>query len=492
MPSGQWGQRILTGPASKVQGPASTVQLAFMAVWYKARAMIARGASRFAGTLVLSAVLGNPTGVSAQTTPEPAAPLTLAPHSPDASWWLSGQLNVIWQGHGAFPSPYQGPNSLLPVSEHATSSVWTIDGGVRVSKRLDFWCDIESAGGGGISQALGLAGFTNLDVVRNPSLGMTPYLARASVHVTLPLGAGTTMTDRRPWSFGTDVPAHRVEIRAGKMSLADFFDLNSVGSDSHLQFTNWTIDNNGAYDYAADTRGYTYAAMVEYDAPQWSVRAAEALMPTVANGIDLEWNIARARADNVELELRPAAGLVVRVLGYRNHANMGRYEDAIRAFESGVDPAPDITAHREQGRVKWGAGLNAEYAISHARLFGRTGGNEGENESFAYTEVNNTIATGGDLDGALWRREHDRVGVALVSNGLSAAHQEYLRLGGLGFLLGDGTLTYGRETIVEAYYTTHVWRGVFASAQAHHIENPGDNRDRGPVTVAGLRLHLDF
>jgi carbohydrate-selective porin OprB len=276
------------------------------------------------------------------------------------------------------------------------------------------------------------------------------------------------------------------------MSLPDFFDQNSVGSDSHLQFTNWAIDNNGAYDYAADTRGYTVAAMIEYDAPTWSVRAAEALMPTVANGIDLDWDVSRARAENVELELRPAAGLVVRVLGYRNHANMGRYEDAIQAFQTGVDPVPDITAHRAQGRIKSGAGLNVEYVAGRVRLFGRTGANEGQNESFAYTEVNNAAVVGGDVDGATWHRDNDRVGVAFVSDGLSAPHREYLRLGGLGFLLGDGTLTYGRESIVETYYTAHLWRGVFASAQFQHIANPGYNRDRGPATVTGVRLHVDF
>ena len=142
------------------------------------------------------------------------------------------------------------------------------------------------------------------------------------------------MVDATPsaFSLAAHVPARRIEIRAGKLGMADFFDVNAVGSDSHLQFTNWTVDNNGAYDYAADTRGYTYAAIVEYDTPRWSVRFGEALMPTVANGIDMDWHLSRARAENLELELRPATGLVVRLLGYANHANMGSYDEAIRAF----------------------------------------------------------------------------------------------------------------------------------------------------------------
>src|SRR5262249_37370798 len=153
-----------------------------------------------------------------------------------------------------------------------------------------------------------------------------------------------------------------------------------------------------------------------------------------------------AHADNLELELRPVTGLEVKLLGYANHANMGSYDDAIRAFLSGDEVRPDVVAHRAQGRVKSGAGLNVQYAFpALVRVFGRTGWNEGHNESFAYTEANSTIEAGGDLSGAAWGRTHDRVGVAWVSNGLSDPHRRYLSLGGLGFLLGDGALTYGRE-----------------------------------------------
>ena len=184
--------------------------------------------------------------------------------------------------------------------------------------------------------------------------------------------------------------------------MADFFDVNAAGSDSHLQFTNWTVDNNGAYDYAADTRGYTYAAIVEYDTPTWALRFGEALMPTVANGIDMDWHIAQARAENLEFELRPAAGLAVRLLGYANHANMGSYDEAIAGFLAGRDPKPDVIAYRQPGRVKTGFGVNTEYTFPRlVRVFARAGWNEGHNESFAYTEVNDSVQAGGDLSGAL-------------------------------------------------------------------------------------------
>ena len=432
--------------------------------------------------------------VTAQTGPDATpAETTMFPHPDDSRWWLSGQVNLIAQSHGRFTSPYQGDNSLRPDPEHALSRIWTIYTGVTLPGHTELLFDVESAGGRGLSDALGLAGFTNLDVVRNPTLGSAPYIARAMVHVTVPLGE--EMVDATPTAFSlaAHVPARRIEIRAGKLGMADFFDVNTVGSDSHLQFTNWTVDNNGAYDYAADTRGYTYAAIVEYDTLTWSLRFGEALMPTVANGIDMDWNIARARAENLELELHPATGFAVRLLGYANHANMGHYDDAINGFLTGHDPKPDIVASRQPGRVKTGLGVNTEYAFPRlVRVFARAGWNEAHNESFAYTEVNSSAQAGGDVRGVWWNRPQDRFGIAVVSNGLSTPHREYLALGGEGFLLGDGTLRYGREDILETYYTAHLWRGVSASGGLQYIDHPGYNRDRGPVLVEMLRLHVEF
>jgi len=80
----------------------------------------------------------------------------------------------------------------------------------------------------------------------------------------------------------------------------------------------------------------------------------------------------------------------------------------------------------------------------------------------------------------------------MVTNGISADHQHYLQDGGLGFLLGDGNLRYGRENILESYYTLHAWRGIFVSVDVQRIWNPGYNRERGPAIVPGLRLHVDF
>jgi high affinity Mn2+ porin len=436
--------------------------------------------------------------VWAQEAP-PAAPADAAPvatmftHDEASRWWLSGQINLIGQAHDAFPALYSGPHSLRATPEHAVSRVLTLYTGVRLGHGWEALVDIESAGGLGLSDAFGLAGFTNLDVVRNPTLGSAPYLARLMVRKIIALSPDEVAVSPGPLALAPSLPARRLEIRAGKLGIVDFFDVNAVGTDSHLQFTNWTVDNNGAYDYAADTRGYTYGVIVEYDTPRWSLRGAEALMPTVANGIVLDWHVDRSRGENVEFELRPTSALTLRLLGYANHANMGSYTEAIDAFRAGQDPIPNIEAHREQGRIKYGVGANSDYTLpSGVRLFARTGWNSGDTESFAYTEVNNTVAVGGDVARARWHRPLDRVGVAGVSNGLSAPHREYLALGGLGFLLGDGKLNYGREDIVETYYTAHLWRGVSASGGLQYIEHPGYNRDRGPILVEMLRLHVEF
>jgi carbohydrate-selective porin OprB len=257
------------------------------------------------------------------------------------------------------------------------------------------------------------------------------------------------------------------------------------------------VDNNGAYDYAADTRGFTFAAMVEYHDRRWSVRFAEALMPKVANGINLDADLSRAHSENLEVELRRTVIRhregTLRLLSFVNHANMGIYRVAIDNFLAGLTPVPDITAHPLQTTIKYGFGVNFEQPWNDwIGVFGRWGWNEGRHESYAYTEVDSTVEVGLGASGMRWGRRFDHLGLAFVTNGISRDHQQYLALGGLGFLLGDGRLTYGRENIVETYYTLHLWRGIYPGFGFQYVANPGYNRDRGPVLVPSLRLHLEF
>jgi hypothetical protein len=440
------------------------------------------------------------------TAPPAAQTLTMFPHSDTAPYWISGQANSILQMHGHFHSPYQGTNSLIDDVETKASEVATLNLGYQLRPNTryntDLIVDFENAGGRGISQALGLAGETNLDVVRNPTLSIVPYLSHGEIHQIIGLTNEMTDRERGPFALATKVPVRRFEISIGKMALPDSFDSNSVGSDSHLQFTNWTIDNNGAWDYAADTRGYTVGGILEYDDRVWSARYAIAAMPTVANGISLDWAFSRANGQNWEFELRKGlfAPLLnskregaVRVLSYVNHAHMGDYRESVQQYLAEKIATPDIIQTERFGAVKYGFGLNTEQEVTDSlRLFARFGWNEDQHESFAYTEVGQTILFGGDLSGHSWHRSNDKVGVAFVSNAIKRDHQNYLHYGGLGFLLGDGNLNYGRENILEWYYNAHFWHGLYGMIGGSQIENPGYNRDRGPVYVSTVRAHIDF
>jgi len=427
-------------------------------------------------------------------------PLTVFPHSESSRYWISGQANIILQWHPMFPAKYTGPNSLTPGAQSATTHILTLYTGYELTHTTEVIADAEYATGGGIGTALGLAGYTNLDSVRTVSgmvLPETPYLARLMLRQIIPLTDERVEAERDPLHLATSVPARRIEFRIGKFDLVDFFDLNSYGSDSHFQFLNWTVDNNGAWDYAANTRGYTDGAILEYDDHWWTARFAETLMPKVANGINLDADVARARAENFELEARGDRFFhrpgVVRLLAYLNHGNMGNYEDAIRNFQNDLTPLPNIIATRRQGRHKYGFGLNMEQEITkQVGVFGRLGWSDGRNESFAYTEVDRALELGGFAKGDAWNRRNDRAGAAFSMNGIVAAHAEYLALGGTGFLLGDGALTYGHEKIFEGFYTAHLWRGFFTSFDLQHINNPGYNKARGPVLVPGLRFHTEF
>lgn len=438
--------------------------------------------------------------------PSATAATTIFPHAEDAPYYIAGQANIILQAHGPFHSPYEGINSLQPSGEYKTSLVGTLYLGLQLNRNPRYATDtivnFESTGGRGISQALGLAGFTNLDVVRNPTLGSKPYLARVQIHQVLGLTNKLIEAERTPFSLSTQLPERRFELHVGKMSLPDYFDINSIGSDSHLQFLNWTVDNNGAWDYAADTRGYTYGAVLEYHDRAWSARYGVAAMPTVANGINLDWAFSRANGQNFEFELRkPLLGTLlsperkgtIRILSFVNHAHMGLYRDAVDAYLRGEDKTPDITAHAKFSSVKYGFGLNAEQELTpNLRAFLRFGWNEGQHESYAYTEVDQTVEIGGDYSGRGFNRSNDKLGVAFVSNAIKRDHQNYLRYGGLGFLLGDGKLNYAREDILESYYNLHAWRGLYYALNLQFIDHPGYNKDRGPVLVEALRMHVDF
>jgi high affinity Mn2+ porin len=426
---------------------------------------------------------------------------TMFPHFKSTRFWLSGQGNFIFQTHPPFHADYSGPHSLRPDYDKATSRVLTLYTGVRLNNSTELLVNIEEAGGAALSTGLGLAGNTDLDIVRNPLLSKAPYLGRGMIHKVFALSKDKVENQRSFLSLFDELPRRRLEIRFGKFSMPDFFDLNSVGTDTHFQFMNWSVDNNGAWDYAADTRGYTVGVVADYEDRNWGFRFAEALMPKIANGIDLVWRPWQVHAENWEYELRhgvlPKKPGVVRLLAYTNYANMGIYRVANEQFLNHSSPepetVPEITNHPWHITRKYGFGINLEQNLAgYVTAYARWGWDNGKTESFAYTEIDSTFNQGVGVNGALWHRKQDRAGVAFVSNGIKKDHQVYLADGGLGFLLGDGGLRYGRENIVESYYTAHVWRGIYIAPGVQHINNPGYNQDRGPVVVPSFRAHVEF
>ena len=419
------------------------------------------------------------------------------PHLAEGRFWISGQANVIFQANPPFPAEYSGSNSFRARYNKATGSVITLYTGMQLTRSTEVLVDGESADGLGISSAVGIAGFTDLDAVRDPTLAATPYLARAMVHQVIAFGPGKSEAVRGPLSTFSRLPDRRLEVRVGKFAITDFFDTNSVGSDSHLQFMNWAIDQNGAYDFTADARGYTWGVLTEYQCPAWGLRFAEALMPGPQNGGPLVWNLHRANTSNVEFELHraflPKKPGVIRLLGWVNHANMGIYQYAIDQYLAGKTLVPEIDTHPLQVTTKYGFGVNLEQGLtSDVTLYGRFGWNNGKTESWSFTEIDQTFSGGVGLLGNLWKRNFDRAGVAFASNGISSVHARYLALGGLGFILGDGGLKYGRENLIETYYTAHIWRGLYVGPDAQYIANPGYNQARGPIFVGSFRVHVEM
>jgi len=414
-----------------------------------------------------------------------------------SSWIVGGQTTVVWQHLPSFNSPYVGPHSLRPGPEDAVSDSYTLYTGVGLLPWLSMYVDPEMIRGEGISNGLGLAGYTNGEVIRNPQAGQDPYLARAFLRATIPLSPEVENTEPDTLHAEQETPRRRLVLTGGVLSTADIFDTNRYANSTRTQFLNWSFINATAWDFAADTRGYTRGVATEWVEDAWTLRVGSFQMPTVANGLDLDGDILQAHGDQGEVELRPALvparQTVLRVMAYGNHANMGNYRESI-ALAQRQGETPDITLTREPGRVKYGFVVNGEQPLTPSGdtgLFTRLGWNDGQTETFAYTEADWTASAGAQVGGAWWRRPDDHGGVGIAANGLSRAHADYLARGGLGFELGDGRLSYRPETIVESYYAFQPWKWLAFTADYQLVVDPGHNAARGPVSVVSIRVHLE-
>jgi hypothetical protein len=408
------------------------------------------------------------------------------------TWSIHGQATTITQGHGAFDAPYAGINSFESRKEVRNSFTSTLFLGRRLWEGAEFYADPELAGGQGDSHVLGLAAAPNGEIYRVDSSELKLSLARLFLRQTWGFGGGAEAVAADQNQLAGSHDRRRLVLTAGRIALGDVFDNNAYAHDPRSQFLNWTLMDTAAWDYPADTRGYSWGLALELYWDQWALRAGSFMVPTKANGLYFDHRVDRAHGDVVELEhdheIGGQAGHV-RLLGYANHASMGSYQESLQ-----LSPlAPDVTATRQPGRIKYGWGLSADQALSaDLGAFLRAGWNDGRTETWVFTEVDQSLAAGLSLAGTAWSRPQDRLGIAMTLDGLSPEHRTYLAAGGLGFMLGDGRLTYGQERLFEATYAIALGRFLTATLDAQRIWNPGYNRDRGPVDLYALRLHAQF
>lgn len=412
---------------------------------------------------------------------------------------IHAQTTVINQNKLQFNAKYSGDNSLKTEKESQTSLTSTLFLGAKLWKNASIFSNIEIAGGSGLSSTLGIGNATNGETFRvgNPSPQI--YLARLFFRQLFPLSLSSKENKSPYFHHHSDfnqlaeyVPEKYFSIMIGKVAIADYFDDNSYSHDPRTQFISWSLMSNGAWDYPANTRGYTPSIVLEFIQPNDEFRYGMSLVPTFANGNTMDWNIGKAMSHTIEYTRnyqwsnRKGA---LRILGFYTSANMGNYTQAIQ-----LQPInPKIEDTRNYKNHKFGFGINAEQTInSYLGVFGRASWNDGKNETWNFTEIDNSVSLGLQINGDKWKRQQDVVGLAYVSSGLSKEHQNYLNAGGKGFILGDGDLNYKRENLLEIYYSLSlVPRSMYLTGFYQCLFQPGFNADRsGPVNIFSIRMHV--
>lgn len=405
------------------------------------------------------------------------------------------QATYVWQQKPSFSAAYSGDRSLSPSREKSYSFTATAFLGVRPWTGGELYFNPEVALGVPLSNLAGLGGFTNGEIARVSGREPTFYRARLFMRQTWGLGGGRETVEPEANLLAGALDKRRLVLTAGNLSVLDVFDDNIYNHDPRTQFLNWSLYTHGAYDFAADARGYTWGAALEYFYDDWAVRAGRFMQPKEPNQLSLDSRIFKHYGDQAELEHghtfagRPGK---MRFLVFRNVAKMSKYSDALNLADQ-TGTVPDINAVRSNDQVKRGFGINVEQEIARdTGLFARASWADGQTETYAFAEIDRSISGGIQIKGSAWTRPKDALGLALVRNTLSPEHREYLARGGLGFFIGDGRLNYRPETILETFYSANVEKGFSVSLDFQRIANPAYNADRGPVNVGTVRLHLEF
>jgi high affinity Mn2+ porin len=366
-----------------------------------------------------------------------------------------------------------------------------VTGGVRLWRGGEFFADVLIWQGYGLAKTLGVAGFPNGEAYRLGKTYPDAYLCRAFLRETIGFGGEKEAADDAPSELRGTQDVRRLTFTVGHLSATDIFDNNAYAKDSRSQFMNWTLITNGAWDYPADSLGFTNGAAAELNTRAWAGRLGIFQVSKVANGMRMDWNLPHAWSAVAEVErrysLKGRAG-AMRLLAYDQRAHMGSYQETLNNPSLGEDIF--LTAAY---RYKYGFGINLEQEIrKNLGAFARLGWNDGKNQTYEFTDVDRTATAGLSLKGTWWRRPQDTVGLVAAVNGISAVHRQYLAAGGLGITVGDGALDYRSERLVEAYYNWKIAKHFHFTPDYQFAQNPAYNHVRGPVNIFALRLHTEF
>jgi high affinity Mn2+ porin len=407
------------------------------------------------------------------------------------NWNWHAQNTDVVQGYPGFPAKYSGPNSLPNGGEIRETISVDLLAGVRLWGGAEAHVDGLMWQGFGVGRTVGVEGFPNGEAFRLGTDVPNVNISRLFLRQTIGLGGEQETVEDDALHLAGQEDVSRITLTLGKMSAKDIFDNNRYANDSRTQFMSWALMANEAWDFPADSLGYMTGFAAELNQPHWAVRYGFFQMPKVSNGTAQDTHYLEAWGMVTEFERRFALGGhpgTVRFLAYLNSAHMGSYQQAV---DDPTRPA-DIVATRAY-RYKYGFGLNLEQEITkNLGVFSRLGWSDGRNEAWAFADVDRTATLGLSLKGEPWHRPDDAFGLAGELNGISRVHQQFFEAGGTGILAGDGALDYGWEEGLETYYDISVWRSLHAALDYQFVNHPAFNRDRGPISIVGVRVHWEF
>ena len=414
-------------------------------------------------------------------------------------WSVHTQATYIGQQKNNFTSPYYGTNSLLNKTQGGSANSYTMSAttflGTRLWESAEFYYNPEVFQGAPFNgELVGLGGFQNGELQKGSFANPVFYSARAFVRQSFNLGGEKEFVESSANQLAGEVDKNRVVVSWGKFATLDFFDQNTYSHDPRTQFQNFALFSMGAYSYAADTKGYTYGAVVEWYQDDWIVKFARLALPTVPNTAKVDYTLRKDFIDQIELtrqhEIAGKSG-ALRALYYQQYAYMGRFGNAI---SQGLlnNTTPDITSVRQSAQRAWGYGLNMEQAITKDMgVFARWSWNTGNTETQT-VDISRSLSGGVSLKGARWSRPSDTLGIGFAINGISGAQITYLQQGGMASFIGDGALNYKKEQVLEAYYSAKVYKDLYLTIDYQRIENPAYNASRGPVNFLGIRAHFEL